>query len=275
MIYSAGKKNGIKIIYGVEANLVDDGKPIVYDPREEVLEDATYVVFDVEKTGFSNVYDTIIELAAVKIKNGQVIDTFERFSNPHRKLTAKIIELTHITDDMLVSAPEIEDVIREFHDFIDGGVVVAHNAAFDLGFLYVAYQKAGIDVHHPGIDTVELSRLVNPGQKSHSLKTLTKKYNIDLTQHHRAIYDTEATGELFLHLLKQADDLGIKNLNEMNDHVGGEDGYKQARPSHCTILAVDNAGLKNLFKLISSFTSLFPVYTTYNSGNGKYTFFVP
>ena len=249
--YSAGKKNGIKIIYGVEANLVDDGKPIAYDPKDINLEDATYVVFDVETTGFSNVYDTIIELAAVKIHNGQVIDTFERFSNPHRKLTAKIIELTHITDDMLATAPELDDVIREFHDFIGDGIVVAHNASFDLGFLYVAYKNAGINVRHPGIDTVELSRLVNPGQKSHNLKTLTKKYNIELTQHHRAIYDTEATGELFLHLLKQADDLGIKNLNEMNDHVGGEDGYKQARPSHCTILAVDNAGLKNLFKLIS------------------------
>lgn len=249
--YSAGKKNGIKVIYGVEANLVDDGKPIVYDPQDRMLEDATYIVFDVETTGFSNVYDTIIELAAVKIKNGQVIDTFERFSNPHRKLTAKIIELTHITDDMLVNAPELKDVISEFRDFIGDGVLVAHNAAFDLGFLYVAYKTAGIDVRHPGIDTVELSRLVNPGQKSHSLKTLTKKYNIELTQHHRAIYDTEATGELFLHLMKQAADLGIKNLNELNDHVGGEDSYKQARPSHCTILAVDNDGLKNLFKLIS------------------------
>ncbi len=250
--YSAGKKNGIKVIFGVEVNLVDDGKPIAYDPIDSLLEDTTYVVFDVETTGFSNVYDTIIELAAVKIKNGQVLDTFERFSNPHRKLTAKIIELTHITDDMLVNAPEIEEVITEFHDFIGDSVVVAHNAAFDLGFLYVAYKKAGLGhVRHPGIDTVELSRLVNPTQKSHSLKTLTKKYNIELTQHHRAIYDTEATGELLLHLLKQTADLGIQNLNELNDHVGGEEGYKQARPSHCTVLAVDDAGLKNMFKLIT------------------------
>uniref|UniRef100_UPI004047CEE3 PolC-type DNA polymerase III n=1 Tax=Solibacillus sp. FSL H8-0523 TaxID=2954511 RepID=UPI004047CEE3 len=249
--YSAGKKNGIKVIYGLEANLVDDGKPIVYDPQDRMLENETYIVFDVETTGFSNVYDTIIELAAVKIQNGQVIDTFERFANPHRKLTAKIIELTHITDDMLVTAPELSDVIAEFRDFIGEAVLVAHNAAFDLGFLYVAYKNAGIDVRHPGIDTVELSRLVNPGQKSHSLKTLTKKYNIELTQHHRAIYDTEATAELFLYLMKQATDLGIHNLLEMNDHVGGEDGYKQARPSHCTILAVNNDGLKNLFKLVS------------------------
>lgn len=180
--YAAGKKNGIKVIYGLEANLVDDGAPIAYAPQHIELENATFVVFDVETTGFSNVYDTIIELAAVKIINGQVVDTFERFSNPHRPLTAKIIELTHITDDMLVNAPEIEDVIREFHEFIGDAIVVAHNASFDLGFLYVAYKKAGLGhVTHPGIDTVELSRLVNPGQKAHNLKALTKKYNIELT----------------------------------------------------------------------------------------------
>lgn len=250
--YSAGKKHGIKVIYGLEANLVDDGTPIAYDEQHIYLEDATYVVFDVETTGFSNVYDTIIELAAVKIKNGEVIERFERFANPHRPLTAKIIELTHITDDMLVNAPEIEDVIREFHEFIDDAIVVAHNASFDLGFLYVAYKKAGLQhVTHPAIDTVELSRLVNPDMKAHNLKALTKRYNIELTQHHRAIYDTEATGELMLHLLKQADALGIKYHDDFNKHVGGADSYKQARPSHCTILAVDNDGLKNMFKLVS------------------------
>lgn len=250
--YSAGKKHGIKVIYGMEANLVDDGKPIAYAEQHIKLDDATYVVFDVETTGFSNVYDTIIELAAVKIKNGQVVEKFERFANPHRKLTPKIIELTHITDDMLVGQPEVEQVAREFHEFIGDSIVVAHNAAFDLGFLYVAYKKAGIEgVEHPAIDTVELSRLVNPGLKSHGLKNLTKKYNIELTQHHRAIYDTEATGELLLHLLKQAADLGIAYHDEFNERVGGQDGYKQARPTHCTILAVNNDGLKNLFKLVS------------------------
>ncbi|MGM9949759.1 MAG: PolC-type DNA polymerase III [Lysinibacillus sp.] len=250
--YAAGKKNGIKVIYGMEANLVDDGAPIAYAEQHIALEDATYVVFDVETTGFSNVYDTIIELAAVKIKNGQIVDRFERFANPHRKLTAKIIELTHITDDMLVGQPDIEQVITEFHEFIGDAIVVAHNASFDLGFLYVAYKKAGIEgVEHPAIDTVELSRLVNPGQKAHNLKALTKKYNIELSQHHRAIYDTEATGELLLHLMKQATDLGIAYHDDFNSHVGGADGYKQSRPSHCTILAVDNDGLKNLFKLVS------------------------
>lgn len=250
--YAAGKKYDIKVIYGLEANLVDDGAKIAFDEAHINLEDATYVVYDVETTGFSNVYDSIIELAAVKIQNGQIIDRFERFANPHKPLTAKIIELTHITDDMLKNAPEVEQVITEFHEFIGDSILVAHNAPFDLGFLYVAYKKHGLEhVRHPAFDTVELSRLVNPAQKAHNLKALTRKYGIELTQHHRAIFDTEATAELMLHLLKQAKELGIEYHDDFNRHSGGAESYKQGRPSHCTILAVDNDGLKNMFKLVS------------------------
>ncbi|KGR92041.1 DNA polymerase III PolC [Ureibacillus massiliensis 4400831 = CIP 108448 = CCUG 49529] len=250
--YSAGKKHGIKIIYGLEANLVDDGAPIAYAEQHIELDSATYVVFDVETTGLSTAYDTIIELAAVKIKEGKVIDKFERFANPHRPLTPKIIELTHITDDMLTNAPEVDQVVSEFREFIGDAIVVAHNASFDIGFLYTAYAKAGIQgVVHPVIDTLELSRMLNPTLKSHRLNTLSKRYGIELTQHHRAIYDTEATGELMLHLLKEAKEKGIEYHDDFNKHVGGNDSYKTARPYHCTILAVDNEGLKNMFKLIS------------------------
>ncbi|SOB93235.1 DNA polymerase III catalytic subunit PolC type [Ureibacillus xyleni] len=250
--YSAGKKHGIKIIYGVEANLVDDGSPIAYAEQHINLDDATFVVFDVETTGLSTAYDTIIELAAVKIQEGKVIERFERFANPHRPLSAKIIELTHITDDMLRDAPEVNEVVAEFKDFIGDAIVVAHNASFDIGFLYTAYEKAGITgVLHPVIDTLELSRFLNPTLKSHRLNTLCKRYGIELTQHHRAIYDTEATGELMLHLLKEANDHGIKYHDEFNKQINKNESYKQSRPYHCTILATNNDGLKNLFKLIS------------------------
>ncbi len=250
--YAAGKKHGIKVIYGLEANLVDSSAMIAYEEDHIALENATFVVFDVETTGLSTVYDTIIELAAVKIQNGQVIGKFERFANPHKPLTANIIDLTHITDDMLRDAPEVEDVVREFHEFIGDSIVVAHNASFDMGFLYVAYQKYGITSDkHPAIDTLELSRMLNPTLKNHRLNTLCKRYGVELTQHHRAIYDTEATGELMLHLLKEAHDKGIKYHDDFNRFVGGDDSYKQARPSHCTILATDEIGLKNLFKLVS------------------------
>ncbi|MEL3960558.1 PolC-type DNA polymerase III [Lysinibacillus endophyticus] len=250
--YSAGKKHGIKIIYGVEANLVDDGSPIAYAEQHINLDDATFVVFDVETTGLSTAYDTIIELAAVKIKEGKVIERFERFANPHRPLSAKIIELTHITDDMLRDAPEVDQVVTEFKEFIGDAIVVAHNASFDIGFLYTAYEKAGITgVVHPVIDTLELSRFLNPTLKSHRLNTLCKRYGIELTQHHRAIYDTEATGELMLHLLKDAKEQGIHYHDEFNKQINKNESYKQSRPYHCTILATDNDGLKNLFKLIS------------------------
>lgn len=250
--FSAGKKHGIKVIYGMEANLVDDGVPIAYEEQHIHLDEATYVVFDVETTGLSTAYDTIIELAAVKIQEGKVVDKFESFANPHRPLSAKIIELTHITDDMLKDAPEVDEMIAKFYEFIGDAIVVAHNASFDMGFLYTAYEKAGIKgVKHPVIDTLQLSRLVNPTMKNHRLNTLCNKYGIELTQHHRAIYDTEATGYLLLHLLKEAKEKGIEYHDDFNKFMGGEDSYKQSRPYHCTILAATNDGLKNLFKLVS------------------------
>ena len=117
------RKNGIKMIYGMEGMLVDDGVPIAYKPTDRNLKEATYVVFDVETTGLSNQYDQIIELAAVKVKDGEIIDKFERFSNPHEKLSETIINLTHITDDMLVDAPEIEEVLTEFKEWVGDAIL--------------------------------------------------------------------------------------------------------------------------------------------------------
>lgn len=250
--YAAGKKHGIKVIYGLEAYLVNDGVSIAYEEEHRSLSDATYVVFDVETTGLSAVYDSIIELAAVKIKDGNVIDKFESFSNPHHPLSATTIELTGITDDMVKDAPEIEDVIKRFHDWIGDSILVAHNASFDMGFLYVGYKKCGLqDTVHPVIDTLELARFLHPEMKNHRLNSLAKKFNIDLTQHHRAIYDCEATGYLLLILLKEADQKGIQYHDELNHQTGNSEAYKRARPSHCTLLATNETGLKNLFKLVS------------------------
>ena len=253
--YAAGKKNGIKVLYGLEAYLVDDGVPIAYDAEHIDLENATYVVFDVETTGLSAVYDTIIELAAVKIQNGQKIDEFSSFANPHHKLSATTIELTGIEDKDVEHAPEVEEVIRQFHDWIgEGSILVAHNASFDMGFLYTSYKRFGLDeTIHPVIDTLELARFLHPEMKSHRLNVLCKKFGIDLTQHHRAIYDCRATGDLLLYLLKEAmDNHDITHQDDLNNYVGAGDAYKRARPYHCTILAMDNDGLKNLFKLVST-----------------------
>jgi DNA polymerase III subunit alpha, Gram-positive type len=251
--YSAGKKHGIKVLFGMEINLVNDGVPIAYGEQHRKLEDDTYVVFDVETTGLSAVYNTIIELAGVKIKNGEVIDTFERFANPHQPISALITNLTGITDDMVKDAPDVSEVVTDFTEWIGDSILVAHNASFDMGFLYEASKNADLPaVTYPVIDTLELARLLHPEMGNHRLNTLAKKYNIELTQHHRAIYDAEATGHLFLRLLADAEEeKGITFLDDFNKHIGGGDTYKRARPSHCTILATDDEGLKNLFKLVS------------------------
>ncbi len=250
--YSAGKKNGVKVIFGLEANLVDDGVPIVFDEQHRKLEDDSFVVFDVETTGLSAVYDTIIELAAVRVKNGEIIETFERFSNPHHPLSSTTTRLTGITDDMVKDAPEIEDVTKDFIEFIGDSILVAHNAKFDMGFLYEACKKASLEAAaYPVIDTLELARFLYPEMGNHRLGTLAKKFGIELTQAHRAIYDTEATAHLFLRLLKDAEGKGIEYLDDFNRHIGEGDVYKRSRPSHCTLLAVDDEGLKNLFKLVS------------------------
>ncbi|KZZ82817.1 PolC-type DNA polymerase III [Bacillus sp. SJS] len=251
--YSAGKKHGLKVLFGIEANLVDDGVPIAYNDDHRLLEDAVYVVFDVETTGLSAVYDTVIELAAVKIKGGEIIDRFERFANPHHPLSATTIELTGITDDMVKNAPEVKEVMQEFKEWAGNDILVAHNASFDMGFLNVAYTRLlGEDkAANPVIDTLELGRFLYPDLKSHRLNTLCKKFDIELTQHHRAIYDAEATGYLMLKMLKDAAEKGIQYHDQLNDNMGQGNAFQRSRPFHATLMAKDEVGLKNLFKLVS------------------------
>ena len=251
--YAAGKKHGIKVLYGVEVNLVDDGVPIAYNVQQRLLQEETYVVFDVETTGLSAVYDTIIELAAVKVKEGEVVDRFESFANPHHQLSATTIELTGITDDLVNNAPEVSEVLKKFHDWIGNDILVAHNASFDMGFLNVGYQKVGFEkAQNPVIDTLELGRFLYPEFKNHRLNTLCKKFDIELTQHHRAIYDAEATGYLFLKMVKDAHAKGIEYHDQLNDNMGQGNAFKRSRPYHATLLAKNEEGLKNLFKIVST-----------------------
>ncbi|MBO0477062.1 PolC-type DNA polymerase III [Vagococcus sp. DIV0080] len=251
--YHAGQKHGVKVLFGIEANVVDDGVPIAYMPKHVALTDAIYVVFDVETTGLSAVYDTIIELAAVKMHKGNVIDTFEEFIDPGHPLSQTTINLTGITDEMVRGSKSEEEVLKLFKEFCGDDILVAHNASFDMGFLNTSYEKYDMpEAPNPVIDTLELSRLLHPEMKSHRLNTLSKKYNINLEQHHRAIYDSEATGHLcWLFVKKAKEDFGVEYHDEFNQHIGEGDAYKRARPFHVTILAKTQAGLKNLFKLIS------------------------
>lgn len=252
--HSTGKKHNVKIIYGLEANLVDDGVPIAYNVSDDHLPEATYVVFDVETTGLSAIYDNIIELAAVKMHKGNIIEEFQEFIDPGHPLSDTTINLTGITDDMVKGSKTEKKVLEEFKAFSEGSILVAHNASFDMGFLNTGYQKNDMPVSKlPVIDTLELSRFLHPTFKTHRLNTLAKRYGVALEQHHRAIFDSETTAHLLWAFLKEAsEEYSIEIHHQLNDYMGQGDAYKRTRPSHVTILAQSQIGLKNLFKLISA-----------------------
>ncbi|MFG1731433.1 PolC-type DNA polymerase III [Paenibacillus sp. 843] len=245
------KKHGIKMMYGVEANVVNDAVNIVEQAQPIELSSATYVVFDIETTGLSITANKIIELAAVKMNDGKEIDRYATFVNPHERIPYHIQQLTNINDDMVKDAPELEPVLKEFVEFVGDAVLVAHNARFDMGFIQAALKNAGMDtLDNPYLDTLELARLVHPGLKNHRLNTLADKYKVLLESHHRAIDDTIALAGILNGLLSDVDKTkGVKMLDRLNDYVGTD--LSNTRPFHCGIYALNMAGKKNLYKLIS------------------------
>ena len=251
--FRAASANDIKMIYGVEANLVDDGVPIGYNDAHIPLKDATYVVFDVETTGLSAIYDKVIELSAVKMKNKNVVDQFEEFIDPGFHLSDLTTNLTSITDDMVRGSKSEADVFKLFQEFCGDAIIVGHNVTFDVGFMNTGYRRHDLpEIQNPIIDTLTLARFLYPDLKSYRLNTLAKRFKVSLEHHHRAIYDAESTGHLnFLFLTDAEDRYGIQYHDQLNDHMSENDAYKHARPSHAIILAKTQAGLKNLFKLIS------------------------
>ncbi len=248
--FKNGKKNGIKVLFGVEANVVNDSVPMVLNPRQEPLAGAQYIVFDIETTGLSIINNKIIELAGVKMVDGKEIDRFETFINPHERIPYHIQQLTSITDDMVADAPELEPKLREFIDFIGDAVLVAHNARFDIGFIQAACKRIGLpELTNPVLDTLELARFLHPTMKNHRLNTLADKYKISLENHHRAVDDSLALGGILYGLIKDAAERSITGLHQLNDYVGLD--LSNSRPFHCNIYAMNATGKKNLFKLIS------------------------
>lgn len=251
--HSSGVEHGVKIIYGLEANLVDDGVPIAFNEAHLDLNESTYVVFDVETTGLSAIYDNIIELAGVKMHKGNVIEEFQEFIDPGHKLSDTTVQLTGITDDMVRGSKTEKEVLELFKAFCGDTILVAHNASFDMGFLNTAYKKHEMPASTlPVIDTLEFSRFVNPTFKSHRLNTLAKRFKVNLEQHHRAIYDAQTTGNLLWIFVKKAqDEHNVYYHDELNNFMGEGESYKRSRPSHVTLWASSQSGLKNLFKIIS------------------------
>ena len=249
----SSKGKDIKPIYGLNAFIMDDSITATTNPKELKLKDATYVVFDVETTGLSAERDRLIEIAAVKVKNGVEIDSFESYINPQRPISELITRLTSITNDDVKDAPFEKEVMTNFYNWLDkDDILVAHNAKFDLGFLDTCFERLGLEnKNNASIDTLFVSRAENKEAKRHGLSNLAKLYKVRLVQHHRAIYDTKATAEIFVKMLDQLYELGIEYHNEIDEKIDLELAHKRSRTFPCSILVKNAKGLKDLFRLVS------------------------
>lgn len=243
------KKLGIKILYGVEGYLVNDKKEIISNLDYSKNYDE-FVIFDIETTGLSAINDSITEIGAIKVKDGEVIDSFSQLINPEREIPEFITKLTGITDQMVADMPVIKKVIPKFNEFIKGSVLIAHNASFDVGFIRENLKKIKLKLDNPILDTLELSRAVFPELKNHKLNTLSKYLDINLENHHRAVDDAKATKDIFLKIMDLLKDKGISALDSLNSLNHNKDITKDS-VYHVTILAQNLKGLKNLYKLIS------------------------
>ena len=205
--YHKAKKAGIKAIFGLEANLVEDKVPIVYNSENLELKEATYVVFDVETTGLSAVHNDLIQIAASKMHKGNIVEQFDEFIDPGYPLSAFTTELTGITDNHVKGAKPLVQVLQEFQEFCKGAVLVAHNATFDVGFMNANYERHQLPtISQPVIDTLEFARNLYPEYKRHGLGPLTKRFGVALDHHHMANYDAEATGRLLFIFIKDVFD---------------------------------------------------------------------
>ena len=206
----------IKVIYGVEGYLIDDLGEVVTYNRGQSFDDE-YVVFDIETTGLNKELCKIIEIGAVKIKNREIIDRYSVFIDQEEKLTDEIVNLTHITDDMLIGQRTIKEVLPEFLEFCGNAVLVAHNASFDTGFVRIKAAELGLgDVKNTILDTLELSRTLLKDLKKHKLDVVAKHLGISLEGHHRAVNDAEATAGIFLKLLEMLEENDVHDVDKIN-----------------------------------------------------------
>ncbi len=248
--YALGKKLGIKIIYGVEAYIVDDFADIYVGDKDYNFDDADFTVFDFETTGVSSENDRIIEIGAVRCKNGEIVDRFSKFVNPERLIPGKIVQLTNITQDMVENEPTEDVIIPEFIDFIGDSVLVAHNASFDVGFLNAACKRLGIEIKNPHLDTLDFSRRIFTEFKNHKLGTLAKELNVALEGAHRAVNDTECLHKIFKILIEKAKEKGVISLKGLNAAL--PKNVDKAKAYHAIILVQNQVGLVNLYKLVSN-----------------------
>ena len=246
------KQDFFKIIYGMEAYLVDDLQEIVTNEKGQDFS-GTFVVFDIETTGFSPVSNRIIEIGAVKVVNGEITDRFSTFVNPQVPIPFRIEKLTNINDSMVMDAPLIETVLPEFLDFCGDAILVAHNASFDMSFIKENVQRQHLNREFTYVDTLGIARVLLPNQAKHTLDAVCKTLGISLENHHRAVDDAEATAQMFVKMIPMLKEQGAAKLADVN--AMGEDSKEVVKrlPSyHAIILAQNNVGRENLYRLVSA-----------------------
>ena len=250
-----------KALYGTELEMSEDTLDIVVNPTDDDIYGATYVIFDTETTGFNpGLHDTMIEIGAVKMRDGAVLDTFDELINPGVLIDSEITELTGITNTMVKDCDNEEEVTKRFKEWVGDLPLVAHNAKFDKNMIEMAYHKYNLgELNNTILDTMIISQVINKDLKRHSLTALTKNYGISFEEsdgsasghHHRADYDAEFTGYMFFKMLKQLDKNVIKTFNDLYKLPTEMEINKWNREKHINIIARDRVGLKNMFKLIS------------------------
>ena len=245
------RQDFFKVIYGVEAYLVDDLKEIVTCDKGQTFEE-DFVVFDIETTGFSPVNNRIIEIGAVKVRDGNIVDRFSAFVNPQVPIPYEIEKLTGIRDDMVADAPVIEEVLPRFLDFCRGCVLVAHNANFDMSFIQENTRRQGLFKEDTYVDTVGISRVLLKGQSKHTLDAVAKTLKIPLENHHRAVDDAECTALIFLRFIQMLAEQGVYTLAQINEMGRSSAELVQKMPTyHVIILAKNDLGRINLYRLVS------------------------
>ena len=245
------KNDPFKVIYGVEGYLVDDLTDVAVNEKGQSLDD-TYVVFDLETTGFSPIKDKIIEIGAVKVEHGEITEKFSTFVNPKIPIPFQITQLTSITDQMIMNAPDIENVLPQFLEFIGDAALVAHNASFDVSFIEQNCRYQDIQPDFTSVDTVALARILLPTLSKFKLNVVANALHISLENHHRAVDDAGATAEIFVKFVEMLKDRGIRNLTKLNQFgAHNADAVKKLPSYHVIILAQNEVGRVNLYTLIS------------------------
>ena len=250
MLTADSLKDEIKVLYGVEAYYVDDTSRAAYK-GEDITFDDEFAVFDIETTGLSAATCKITEIGAVIFKNGEVTAKFNSFVNPGVPIPENIVELTGITDEMVADAPKIDVVLRDFFDFIGDRMLVAHNASFDTGFIRQAAEECGIPFENPYLDTVAVSRFMNPDLKNHKLDTLAKHYKLGAFNHHRASDDAEMLAAIFACMTERLKEDGIDTISRMNFAMAEKADPLKLKSYHQIILVKNQEGMRNLYKLVS------------------------